>query len=345
MKSLSVGITGLSSSDNPGPGIGLARSLKEAADLDVRVIGLGYDAMETGLYLREFIDEAFLVPYPQAGSAALMERLLYLRNRCGLDVLIPSLDVELPLYQKLEPQLSEAGIATFLPTRDQYRLRGKDKLSEIAPAVGLELPETSMVTSVDDLVALLDKRRLPLMIKGAHYKALLAHTSQEAIAHYHAIVAEWGHPVLVQEVVSGDEMNVIGVGDGDGALIGAVSIKKMAVTSLGKVWTAVSVRHEPMLEAARRFVAVSRWRGPFELECIVGEGRSFLIEINPRFPAWVWFATALGTNLPANLVRRLVGAPIPASPVYPAGRLFVRHVAERVMAMDELQRLITRGER
>ena len=40
MKDLAIGISGINAVDNPGPGVGVARSLKEAADLRARIIGL-----------------------------------------------------------------------------------------------------------------------------------------------------------------------------------------------------------------------------------------------------------------------------------------------------------------
>src|SRR5207237_2634999 len=123
-----------------------------------------------------------------------------------------------------------------------------------------------------------------------------AYTMMEAAAKFRAVAAEWRYPVIVQKLVDGDELNLVGVGDGAGELLGAVAMKKIAVTSLGKVWSAVSLQN-PLLEAAaERFVARLKWRGPFELECILDprEQRLYLIEINPRFPAWSYFATGVG---------------------------------------------------
>ena len=50
----------------------------------------------------------------------------------------------------------------------------------------------------------------------------------------------------------------------------------------------------------------SQWRGPFELECMAGDDHVHLIEINPRFPAWVYLATGVGLNLPSRLLRAFV---------------------------------------
>ena len=60
MDTLFVGISGINAVDNPGPGIGVARSLKEDKDLNVRIVGLAYDAMEPGIYMDWIVDKSFL---------------------------------------------------------------------------------------------------------------------------------------------------------------------------------------------------------------------------------------------------------------------------------------------
>ena len=346
MTKLVVGVSGINAVDNPGPGIGVARSLREAEDLEVRIIGLAYDAMEPGIYMDWVVDDAFLLPYPSSGHDTFRERLLQVQQRTGMNFVIPTLDTEMPFYMKYRQELAGLGLRTFVPTPEQYRLRGKDRLGELARALGLKLPRTEIVSSADDLERAVDLIGTPVMVKGAFYKAYEAHTTKEALSHYHKLVAEWGYPILVQEVVEGDELNVVAVGDGEGGVLGRVAVKKMWITELGKIWTGVTIRHPAMLEATERFMAEYRWRGPMELECIVNGEDVFLVEINPRFPAWSYLATGVGVNLPARMVRRALGLPDPASEVrdYPAGKLFIRYTYEMVKDMDRFQSLITTGE-
>jgi carbamoyl-phosphate synthase large subunit len=99
-----------------------------------------------------------------------------------------------------------------------------------------------------------------------------------------------------------------------------------------------------MLDAADRLVREFKWRGPFELECIVSGDDVWLVEVNPRFPAWSYFATGVGVNLPARLVRHSLGLPVPPAPDYEAGKLFVRYTYELVTDMAAFQKAVTRGE-
>ena len=64
MKELIVGISGINAMDNPGPGVGVARSLKADQELAVKIVGLAYDALEPGNYLDWLFDKVFILPYP-----------------------------------------------------------------------------------------------------------------------------------------------------------------------------------------------------------------------------------------------------------------------------------------
>lgn len=345
MSNIIVGVSGINAVDNPGPGVGVARSLKEAEDLDVKVVGLAYDAMEPGIYMDWLIDKAYLLPYPSGGHEPFLDRLFYIKENHGLDFVIPNLDAELPLFIKYQQKLADAGIQTFIPTAEQFRLRGKDRLSEVAEKINISFPESLVVTSYEELSKAIDQLGLPVMVKGAFYKAYRAHTSAEAHGHYSSIVAEWGYPVIVQKVVSGEEMNVVGVGDGEGHSLGMVGLKKMWITSLGKIWTGVTIKNEQMLAAAEKFVQSYRWKGGFELECIVSGDTVYLIEINPRLPAWSYFATGVGVNLPANMLRKVLGKPLPGSFDYPTGKLFIRYTYELITDMTPFQNITMKGER
>jgi len=345
MATIKVAVSGINAVDNPGPGIGVIRSLKEDKDLEVEAIGLAYDAMEPGIYMDWLVDKAFILPYPSGSEEDYISRLLYLKQTVGIDLVIPTLDTEMPLYIKAASFLETQGIKTFLPTKEQFDLRGKTKLPEVAARIGLKIPKTKIIVSYEDLMKAIQEIGLPVMVKGVFYKAYRAYTYQEATSYFHQIVAEWGYPVIVQQVVSGEEMNVIGVGDGMGESLGLVGIKKLWITALGKIWTGVTVKNDALLTAAKRFVQEFKWKGAFELECIVAKDGIYLIEINPRFPAWVYFATGVGINLPARLVKAALGLPVEKENDYEAGKLYVRYTYDIVTDMSIFQNIVTRGER
>ena len=338
-----VAVSGINAVDNPGPGVGIAKGLKEGS-LEVSIYGLAYDAMEPGIYMKWLFEKSFIMPYPSAGEEPFIERLLYIKSNYGLDAVIPALDAELPLFIKSSSLLESYGIKTFLPTEEQFKLRGKDHLPEIAERIGVKVPETRIVTSYEELSKAVEEIGFPVMIKGIFYKAYKAFNISQATSYFNSIVAEWGYPIIVQQVVTGEEMNVVGVGDGEGGHFGLVGIKKLWITSLGKIWTGVTVRNEELLSATERFVSEFKWRGAFEFECIVNNRDIYLIEVNPRFPAWVYFATGVGVNLPDRLLKAALGLEPERDWDYPAGKLYVRFTDDFVTDMSEFQRVVTKGE-
>ena len=344
-KELIVALTGINAIDNPGPGIGVARSLKEDKDLNIKIVGLAYDAMDPGIYMDWLIDKAFMMPYPSGEADAFLSRLSYIKDQYGIDFIIPTLDAEMPLFIKYKDNIEGMGIKTFLPSLEQFKLRGKDQLHKIAEKINILIPQTQIVTSIDELVTAANNIGFPVMIKGAFYKAYRATKIQEAIHHYNHIVTEWGYPIIVQQVIAGEEMNLVCVGDGEGHSLGSVGIKKMWITSLGKIWTGITIKNDKMIQAAHAFLTEYKWKSAFELECIVKNDLVYLIEINPRFPAWSYFATGIGVNLPSNMLRKAFNFPLLDTTDYPAGKLYVRYTYELVTDMLPFQQIATLGEK
>jgi carbamoyl-phosphate synthase large subunit len=190
-----------------------------------------------------------------------------------------------------------------------------------------------------------EKVAYPFFVKGVFYGATLATCLDEALSAYHKVVAQWGVPVILQTRVSGEELNVVGVGDGEGGLLGAVPMKKMLITDKGKGWAGITVKDPELLAVARDFVAATRWRGPFEVEVMRDDrGRYHLIEVNPRFPAWVYLSAGAGVNLPRMVVELAAGRPVTRSGDYEVGAMFVRISLDQVVSFRDFQRMVTLGE-
>ncbi len=340
-----IAVSGINAVDNPGPGTGIAQSLKES-DLDVRIIGLAYDAMEPGIYMDDLIDRSYIVPYPSGDLESYINRIRYIHAKEKIDVLIPTLDAELPLYIKKEQVLKSMGIKMMIPEKVAYRKREKDNLREIAENTGLVVPRTITVTSEAEVSEAVKELGLPAMVKGPFYEAFKTDSVIEAVHHFHSLAAKWGFPVIVQEYVTGDEVNLVGLGDGEGGEMGHLAIKKMLITKLGKVWINVSIKNQKIEDAAKKLVSYLRWKGGFELELIYNNKSDvyYLIEINPRFPAWVYMASGCGINLPQRMVKRLMGLSCETHSHYKAGKLMVRYTSEIIKDISDFEKMTTIGE-
>jgi carbamoyl-phosphate synthase large subunit len=343
-KPITIAVTGLNATDNPAPGVGVLRALRQGGDKD-RLVGLAYDALDPGVYAAEVVRDVFMIPYPSQGRDAFLSRLQYVHDKVGLDVIIPTLDAELPSFIDLEPELRALEIGMLLPTRDQLELRSKVNLAALGRRAGISVPKTMVVSEVEQLLRAHEEVPYPFFVKGVFYGATLAHGLDEAIAAFHKVVAQWGVPVILQAAVSGEELDVVGVGDGEGGLAGAVPMKKMLLTDKGKGWAGITVRDPALYAVAEAFVAATRWRGPFEVEVLRdGEGGYHLIEVNPRFPAWCYLSAAAGMNLPRMVADLAAGRPVAAARGYEVGQMFVRISLDQVASLRDFQRMVTTGE-
>ena len=269
-----VAVTALNATDNPGPGVGVIRGLRADPEFRGRIVGLAYDGLEPGIYAEDLVDDVYLIPYPSQGTEAVRARLEVIHETTPIDVLIPNLDAELPVFADLDPWLRSQGIATFMPTRAQIDLRSKANLAALGERSDIDTPATKVVSSPEDLYTIADDVPFPLWVKGVYYGARRAANVSEAVAGFHEMAAKWGLPVIVQADVVGDEIDVVAVGDGEGGMIGAVPMRKTFLTDKGKGWAGVTIRDERLTALAERFFAATRWRGPCEIEMVLAQPRA-----------------------------------------------------------------------
>jgi carbamoyl-phosphate synthase large subunit len=332
---MNIAISGLNNTDNPAPGIGVAKSLKWEHNL----IGLSYDPNEPGVY-QEFFKNIYLMPYPALGYDEFKNRLTQIKEESDIDIIIPNLDAELPLYIKYQDDIKRLGIKTYLPSLECFEARDKSKLAQLSKELGIKHPKTIEVSTIDELKKATEELDFPVMVKGNYYKAYKANSLDEAIEHFYTISNEWGFPLLIQEVISGVEINFIGIGNGN-ELIAGVGMKKLTTTELGKVWSAVSIKNPKLLEVSEKFVTKLGWRGAFEFEAMSDGKDIYLIEINPRFPAWVYFSTMLGVNLPQIMIDLIEGKEVEKQLEYESEKMYVRFVDETLTDFKRFKSLLT----
>jgi carbamoyl-phosphate synthase large subunit len=345
-RKLTIGITGLNNIDSPGPGIPVIRALRDSALFDVRIIGLSYETLEPGLYMHDMVDKSYQVPYPAAGTSALFERIRYIHNQENLDVIIPNFDAELSNFIRIEQSLkNELGIRMFLPTIEQFEERHKANLMEFGKKCGVSVPYSRMIFSTSEIPSIKNDFTYPVIVKGKYYDASVAYNPEQVAQHFNKLSAKWGLPVIIQQYVFGSEVNITAIGDGKGKMVGAVPMRKQFITDKGKAWAGISIEDDKLLDAAEKVISNSNWRGGLELEYIKSaEGEYYLLEINPRFPAWVYLAVGCGQNHPEALVLLALGENVEEMTEYERGKMFVRYSYDLIVDLKEFEKISTLGE-
>jgi carbamoyl-phosphate synthase large subunit len=343
---ITVAVSGLNNIDSPGPGIPVIRALKESKDFDVRIIGLSYETLEPGLYMHDLVDKSYQIPLPGAGIDSLLERIYYIHEQEKLDVIIPNFDAELANFMKIEPLLkSELGISMFLPTQEQFDERHKANLYEFGQKHGVDVPYSKMMFSTAEITAIATEFSYPMVVKGKFYEAYIAYNPEQVANYFNKLSAKWGLPIIIQEYVFGSEVNVTALGDGNGNAISAVPMRKLFITDKGKAWAGISLDDEELVNIANRVISSSKWRGGMELEFIkTAENKYYLLEINPRFPAWVYLAAGCGQNQPEALVKLALGQTVAPFNEYDIGKMFIRYSFDMIVDLKEFEQISTIGE-
>jgi len=342
---ITVAVTGLNNIDSPGPGIPVIRGIKESEEFDARIIGLAYEHLEPGIYMSELVDKTYMIPYPSKGKEALYDRLIEIHKKENIDVIIPNFDAELFSFIKLENQLNKVGIKTFLPTLEQFEERHKSNLPAYGKKYGVDIPQGTEVFSIADLNNALKSMEYPVMVKGKYYDAYKAYSEEQAVAYFHKMSAKWGLPVILQEFIDGTEVNVIALGDGKGNLTAAVPMRKQYITDKGKAWGGITIEDQSLLDLAHKIVSQSKWRGGMELELIrSANGKLYILEINPRIPAWVYLAVGAGQNIPEALIKLALGNDVKPYTRYDVGKMFIRYSYDMIVDIDRFSTLATSGE-
>jgi carbamoyl-phosphate synthase large subunit len=345
MNKYTIAITGLNNTDNPGPGIPVVRGIRDSEKFDVRIIGLAYENMEPGIYMKDALDKTYLIPYPSVGQEDFMKRILEIHEKDPIDLIIPNLDAELYTFMKTERILNEHNIKIYLPSIEQFEERQKVNLEAFGKKYGIKVPHSKSITSINDVPKIRDEFEYPILVKGKFYDAHIAYNSEQVINHFNKISAKWGLPVIIQEFIRGTEVNVVALGDGQGNTIAAVPMRKQYITDKGKAWSGITLGDKKLLQITTELIKANKWKGGMELEMIkTNEGDYYLIEINPRIPAWVYLAVGAGQNIPEALVLMAMGEKVETMTSYEVGKMFIRYSYDLIGNISDFEKLSISGE-
>ncbi|MFH8717652.1 hypothetical protein [Streptomyces zaomyceticus] len=293
---ITVVVSGMHSGPNPSPGLGIARSLK-LADADVRVVGLDYSAASSGLHT-SVLDEVVLLPgWDEIHLETWADQVAELIAAPDT-FLIPTFDLEVRLLAQY------FGVYERILAPNKRVLDTVTKPPEsVAEALGVRLPESSADTDWDAVERFIRHTPHGAWVKGQHYEAFRVRSVEQALAAGRFVEREWGGDWHLEAHVPGQECGIAFVAR-SGVLLDAVLMTKAILTPEGKTWSGeIAELPEQLWEKLRVYTADVGWNGGGEIETIrTWEGDMVLMEVNPRFPAWIHGATTCGANLPAALV-------------------------------------------
>lgn len=289
-------VTGLAQGADPAGGVAVARALR-AAWPKARIIGQDYSVRAAGLHDPVFDDVVVHRPWGEFDTAAL-EAGFAERLAAGT-LILSTIDLESYWLARHFP----AHPSVLSPPAGVFAAVCKPVVEPPALA-DLCLPDAvSLAAGMRAVHAFLRRNGGHAWLKGPFHDALRVRRWEAVHALIRRLARWWpfggahlqAHKEGSQEALAFAALN--------GRLIEAIWLVKNEVTNSGK--TVAGTQH-PLTSSDRMalsdYVAGLNWTGGGEIELIRDrEGRLWLMEINPRFPAWSHGAALLGINLPASL--------------------------------------------
>jgi diaminopimelate decarboxylase len=307
---MKIYISGLYSGTNPQPGVGIARSLRVAYP-QAKLVGVEYSNRCSGIHWQDF-DEIWLQrPWDEINLDAHAREVQKVLDSGAL--WISSIDLEILWMADVFPN-GHPNLLT--PPR-----RALESVAKPAIPAHRGLPvkiPTFVTTEISDwdLHAFCRAHDWKVWLKGPYYEAVKT-DNWARFAEMRSVLSDaWAtEKLFLQAHVSGYEESVCFTAY-RGELLECVRMRKRDLTELSKTW-AGDVTDVPaeIVEPLREIVRKINWTGGAELEMVRdAEGNLWLLECNPRFPAWIHGATITGYNLPASLVEGATGIAAQQSP-------------------------------
>ncbi|HEX8444506.1 MAG TPA: ATP-grasp domain-containing protein [Allosphingosinicella sp.] len=325
---IKVYVSGLYCGGNPQPGVGIVRSLRSAFP-KAALIGVEYSNRVSGIHWGELDDVWLQRPWDELDLTTYADSVREVLDSGAF--WISGSDLEAMWLASIFPD----GHRNLLAPPVGALKRITKPAVEAAQGLPVKVPTfVSTELSDWDLHAFCRQHNWRVWLKGPYYDAARTPSWDVFEAARNALSKVWSTQKLyLQAHVSGYEESVM-LAAYQGELLGAVSMRKRDITPEGKTWAGdVTEVSDEFLRPLRRMVKELNWSGGGELEMVRDPaGQLWLLEMNPRFPAWVHGATLAGHNLPGLLVAGATG--VAPKPSLAHGEEFTRVVLEVPVRKD-----------
>ena len=285
-------------------------------------------------------DEGVLVP--ACDDDAFVPAVLELCDKHAVDLVVPTIDPELPVYAAARERFAAAGVTVAVSGPETVAIAA-DKVLTHTWLVEHGLP-TVRQAGVDVVRADPPGWPFPLVVKprfgsaGIGVSIVSDPDELDTAARGGEMLLARGGEMVVQEVAPGREHTIDVLVDASGRCVSAVPRRRLEVRA-GEVSKAVTVR-SPALEdlAARVGSALPGAYGPLTVQVFAaGDGGLAVIEVNARFGGGFPLAREAGADHPRWLIEEVAGLPSTADAgAWRAGLVMLRYDA--AVFVDEGER-------
>jgi diaminopimelate decarboxylase len=290
---------------------------------DATLVGVEYSNRSSGIHWPDFDELSLQRPWEELNLPEYGTMIRDILDSGGL--WISGTDLETLWLASVFPE----GHANLLsPPAGALRMVGKP---DVPAHKGLPVRIPTFISTEHsdwELHAFCRQHGWRVWLKGPYYEAILTRSWAEFEAARSALTRVWStERLFLQAHVTGYEESV-SLSAYQGQLLGCVRMQKRELTEMSKTWAGdVTEVSEEIAVPLRKIIKELNWTGGAELEMVRDQqGQLWLLECNPRFPAWIHGATIAGRNMSALLVEAATG--IQARPTTQVSEEFTRVVLE-----------------
>lgn len=295
------------------------KALKSQTEIPVRLIASDLDPLGVGIHLA---DVGYTLP--RASEKAFIPKVLEICEKEGVEVIIPILSVEVPVFAEHIAEFQARRISLLLPSSETLSICGdKWKTYQRFIEAGVPTPRSWRPGDLPDAAHL----PFPLFIKPCIGSGSRDAHRVDSSEELHRLLSTVKNPII-QEFISGPEYTVDVFADRESNLLAAVPRERMRVaggkTQLGRTLV------DPELQAyVEQIVKLVGLIGPGNVQCIRGAQGLRFTEINARFAAGgLPLAIAAGANTPLMLLKLALGRAVDPIHSYQEGLVMARYSTE-----------------
>ena len=131
------------------------------------------------------------------------------------------------------------------------------------------MAEDKFIFPISEIPDAAEKFGFPLVVKGKFYDAVVCNSVDQAEKAFFKLQAKWGLPVIIQEFITGTEVNIAALGDGKGNAVSIIPMRKLYITEKGKAWSGITIDDQLRIDLALKFIKATKWKGSCELEIMM----------------------------------------------------------------------------
>jgi carbamoyl-phosphate synthase large subunit len=277
---------------------------RAAIDLGIEIAVLGSDADPDLAPASRLVDGCFRVP--RCSSPLFVEEMLRLCVREEIDLIIPTIDPELPLYARHRVLFEENGTKILVSGQQTVDI-AFDKACSHRWLEANGFPTVAQESIGDALLHLCDWT-FPVIVKPRRGSASVGVRMIHDAAALRCLAQD--DRLVVESVASGIEHTTNVLVDNSGTCICAVPHRRLE-TRGGEVSKGLTVKNHKLMDLAKCVAeGLPDARGPLNVQGFVdNDGGILLTEINARFGGGFPLAARAGANFCRWILEDLSGSP------------------------------------